>query len=256
MQWEIKKVLVTVKAYPNPSKKYGETVCVAGIDLGTNKWIRLYPIPFRDLDDARKFPKYSIIEIKARKAHDDTRPESYKVDSDSIKVIDQLDTKNGWEKRKSLVTPTISPSLCAIQADSKQSGISLGMFKPFNVNFIHEKVKSQDQTKRKDCYSQAGFFKPNKEPIEEIPFDFRYQFHYRGKDDCSGHDLLIIDWELSQSYRTWRYKYRDQDLLIEKIKEKWLGNMCSDKKDTYFFVGNVNRFRNVFMVLGVFYPPL
>jgi hypothetical protein len=65
MQWTTKKVLVTVKAYPNPSKKYGETVCVAGIDLGTGKWIRLYPIQYRDLEDEKKFKKYSIIEIKA-----------------------------------------------------------------------------------------------------------------------------------------------------------------------------------------------
>jgi len=28
-----KEVFVTVKTYPNPSKKYRETVCVAGIDL-------------------------------------------------------------------------------------------------------------------------------------------------------------------------------------------------------------------------------
>ena len=41
MRHEKKTVLVTVKAYPNPSKKYGETVCVAGIDLERNTLIRL-----------------------------------------------------------------------------------------------------------------------------------------------------------------------------------------------------------------------
>lgn len=59
-----KKVLITVKAYPNPSTKYGETVCCAGIDIDTGKWIRLYPIPFRDLDSAKQFSKYTIIEIR------------------------------------------------------------------------------------------------------------------------------------------------------------------------------------------------
>jgi len=47
MQFQKKKILVAVKAYPNPSSKYVETVCCAGIDLSTNQWIRLYPIPFR-----------------------------------------------------------------------------------------------------------------------------------------------------------------------------------------------------------------
>ena len=49
MNGEVKNVLVTVKAYPNLSRKYGETVCVAGIDLDSKQWIRLYPIPFTRL---------------------------------------------------------------------------------------------------------------------------------------------------------------------------------------------------------------
>jgi len=35
MPLETKQVLITVKAYPNPSVKYGETVCCAGIDIET-----------------------------------------------------------------------------------------------------------------------------------------------------------------------------------------------------------------------------
>ncbi len=55
MNFETKKVLVTVKTYPNPSRKYQETVCVAGIDLDTKTWIRLYPIKFRDLEANKQF---------------------------------------------------------------------------------------------------------------------------------------------------------------------------------------------------------
>lgn len=210
MLWESKKVLVTVKAYPNPSKKYGETVCVAGIDLGTKKWIRLYPIPFRDLETDKRFKKYSIIEVRAFKATDDTRPESYKVDADSIKVLDWYDTKDGWEKRKQQVLPTVARSLCDILRESAQSGVSLGVFKPHSISFTHKKVKLQDHAKRKDCYAQPGFFKPRKAPIEEIPFDFRYQFRCSGHDECNAHDLLIIDWEINQSFRMWRHSYRDE----------------------------------------------
>ena len=105
MTQETKQVLITVKAYPNPSRKYGETVCVAGVDISTHKWIRLYPIPYRDLDNEKKFAKYSLIEVKVRKAMDDTRPESYKVDADSIKILYQLDSKNNWGKRKPLILP-------------------------------------------------------------------------------------------------------------------------------------------------------
>jgi hypothetical protein len=37
MDYETRKILITVKAYPNPSKKYVETVCVVGMDL--EKWM-------------------------------------------------------------------------------------------------------------------------------------------------------------------------------------------------------------------------
>ena len=45
MQFQTKKILVTVKAYPNPSKKYVETVCCAGVDLSNSQLIRLFPFP-------------------------------------------------------------------------------------------------------------------------------------------------------------------------------------------------------------------
>jgi len=66
MAQETKRVLITVKAYPNPSKKYGETVC-ARVDINTLQWIRLYPIPYRDLENEKKFEKYSIVEVKCKK---------------------------------------------------------------------------------------------------------------------------------------------------------------------------------------------
>ncbi len=132
---ETRRVLITVKTYPNPSKKYGETVCCAGIDLDTLQWLRLYPVPFRDLDGSRKFRKYTIISVRCRKSPDDHRVESYKIDMDSIELISHLDTERGrWERRKRIVLPTVSPSLCSILAETENNK-SLGVFKPRDVEF-------------------------------------------------------------------------------------------------------------------------
>ena len=255
MALETKQVLVTVKAYPNPSKKYGETVCVAGIDLKSNQWIRLFPIPFRDLDDDKKFKKYNLIEVKAEKARDDARHESYKVDSESIKIMEYYDTSDKWERRKKLVLPTSSNSFCEILSESKTNEKSLGMFKPCNVQFSFETTTQKDQEERDACYAQLNFYNKKKDTIEHIPFIFRYSFYCCGEPACMGHTLPIIDWEIGQSYRSWRWSYKDEATLLEKMKERWLAKMCSDKHDTYFFVGNWKRFRDKFLVLGVFYPP-
>jgi len=43
--------MITVTAAPNPSSSYGETVCVAGLEIGvaTTSWVRLYPVNLRHL---------------------------------------------------------------------------------------------------------------------------------------------------------------------------------------------------------------
>jgi hypothetical protein len=249
-----KKVLITVKAYPNPSAKHGETVCCAGIDLETGGWIRLYPIPFRDLDSAKQFDKYTLIEVHCEKSRKDHRVESYRVDSDSIRILETLDTNKGWKRRKEIVLPTLSASFCQILTEVDQ-GRSLGVFKPRDVSFSFQKAKQKDVSKREACYAQLSFFDKKKDAVEAIPIDFYYHFHCSGVADCPGHRLLIIDWELGQAYRRWRKDYPTETILLDKIREKWMEIVNPETKDAYLFVGNQQRFQNQFMVLGVFYPP-
>jgi hypothetical protein len=254
MALETKQVLITVKAYPNPSKKYGETVCCAGIDLETGGWVRLYPVPYRDLDSSQKFKKYTIINVRCRKAPDDTRAESFKIDSESIEIVRWLDTEHKWQSRRKIVIPTLSPSLCDMLQDAGD-GRSLGVFRPREISFSWKKSASRKSDAERDaCYAQLSFFDKQKNAIEEIPFDFYYHFRCARTEDCPGHKLSIIDWEIGQAYRDWRHKYSEGDLLLEKISQRWLTLMCSEDNDTCFYVGNMMRFRKQFMILGVFYP--
>jgi len=254
MDYETRKILITVKAYPNPSKKYVETVCVAGIDLEKYEWLRLYPIRFRDLEEDKKFKKYNIIEIKVFKPSDDNRPESYKVDPDSIKIIDHLKTNDKWSRRKSIVLPTVSSSMCEIIKQNKGNRKSLGVFKPTNVDFYWKKSRKIDAEEVNSYYSQLSFLDRKKIAIEHISYDFYYRFYCYDESNCPGHNFSIIDWEIKQAYRDWRYRYKNEELLLDKIKERWL-SITSEKKDTYFYVGNMKRFPDNFMILGVFYPP-
>ena len=105
LEWETKEILITVKAYPNPSKKYQETTCVAGVSGG--EWIRLYPINFRGLPPDKAFKKYELI-----KPTFSMESESFIPDSDSIEKVGFIDTRNDpyWEKRKEYLLPTVSSS--------------------------------------------------------------------------------------------------------------------------------------------------
>ena len=146
MPYQTRRVLVTVKAYPEISAKHGETVCVAGIDVNAGSWVRLYPVPFRDLEAYRKFKKYSIIEVRGERPKNDNRPESFKIDRQSIDIQEWLDSDSGkWTRRGRYVLPTVSKSLCEIQRLQKTTGRSLGVFKPKDVTFYWDKVEKAEK---------------------------------------------------------------------------------------------------------------
>ncbi len=122
--------MVTLKAYPDIGKKYGEAVCVAGIDRDTNDWIRLYPVAFRDLPQDRKFAKYATILVEARKSKSDPRPESYTPAIDSLQVIQGPLPSGVAQKRRDFILPLIQEGTCSIYAQQKVEGVSLGLFEP------------------------------------------------------------------------------------------------------------------------------
>jgi hypothetical protein len=196
-------------------------VCCAGVDLSNSQLVRLYPIPFRDLDNESKFKKYSIIEVDCFFPNDDRRPESLRVNSDSIKVITTLDTDKGtWKKRKDIVLKVPITSMCQIYKDTEEKDLSLGIIKPENVTFERSKQSLSDQQSREACYAQLSFFNKRKNAIEEIPYNFYYNFKCGLVDNCLGHKLSIIDWEIGQAFRNWRDRYPDEEELLEKIKVK------------------------------------
>src|SRR5579864_637444 len=92
------KILIWGKTYPELSKKYIETVCTAGV-MESGKPVRLYPITYRYLNDGQ-FTLYQWITAGIQKNQQDTRPESYKIDCDSIRVGEIVPaTHDEWGKR-------------------------------------------------------------------------------------------------------------------------------------------------------------
>src|SRR5665213_640522 len=57
------RVLITVKTYPTLSRKYGETVCTAGV-REDGSWVGIYPVPFRRLDETEQYRKFDWVECR------------------------------------------------------------------------------------------------------------------------------------------------------------------------------------------------
>ena len=106
------ELLIVVKSYPNPSASLGEANCVMCVhrELG---FVRLYPIPFRQLEDEQKFPKYARIRVQVQEPKNDPRPNTFRPQVDTIEVIsEKLPTNDYWKLRKDWVMPFLNESMC------------------------------------------------------------------------------------------------------------------------------------------------
>jgi hypothetical protein len=249
------RVLITVKAYPTLSERYRETVCVAGIrtDGESPAHVRLFPVPFRDLDEGKQFAKYDVVEVDVVEHAGDNRPESQRPRLDTLKVVDHLDSSDGWKRRSKLVAPLIAPSLCEIKRRQELDRTSLGVFRPAQVTDFKLEPAQERSAGLEAMASQINMFDPERKKLEALPYKFSYSFTC-DDNQCRGHKMGLIDWEVGAAYLSWRRRYTAEE-LPGKLRQKWFEEICGPKNDPHLFVGNVHQHPRTFMLLGVFYPP-
>lgn len=257
-------VMVTVKTYPNPSEKYLETVCVAGVrlDRGQPEWIRLYPVRFRNEDFDRTFKKYDVIEvIGTYHQANDVRPESFRPRQDEMRHVEWLGTSSNWQRRRANLDGLIGETtMCDLLAQNPvgemvNSAPSLGLIKPRDV-----KVTVQDglpwsasEQAKIDKASAPDLFGSSLVPLEPAPFIVKYKYKC-ATAMCRGHEQKVLDWEAGQGGRKWLRDYGDRARAREAMVTKWRDEMLAVDNDVYFYVGNQNARHWTFSVLGVWRP--
>ncbi|SHN50564.1 hypothetical protein [Desulfitobacterium chlororespirans] len=268
MMLEKKRIYILVKTYPTISEQYSELVCTAGV-LEDGSWIRLYPMPFRLLNDDQKYPKYTWVEVNAERNTSDFRPESYRPDISTM-VVEPKPKKVNWDERRRVIfnNKQIHTNLQRLIDEAKSpSRTSLAVFKPTKIlDFVIESDdRDWDPKKLASLQSQSqqlNLFKT----IEEIEEEFKvvqkvpYKFSYRFEDDSGKQSKMMVeDWEVGMLYRHCLYRAGNNEAAATaKVKNKYLDTFL--KHDTYFFLGTTKQFHNVapnpFIIVGVFYPPM
>src|SRR3989442_5417241 len=131
--WATKRILITVRTYPVPARKGVEVSCTGGI-TDDRKWIRLYPVPYRFLEEDKRFTKYQWINVSITKPRNDARPESFTPRLDTLQTGDTISTADNWRARREIIRPLMRPSLCAIRREYEEKGSpTLGIFKPIHI---------------------------------------------------------------------------------------------------------------------------
>jgi hypothetical protein len=255
MSEETKRALIVVRTYPVPSVLGIESSCTAAItDQG--EWLRLFPVPWRLLERNQQFRKYEWVQVNVTKAGDDSRPESYRLRPEGVRILSKpLSTDNAWKARKDIVFPMRAHCLCCLtrQRDAQQYP-TLGIIRPASITRlrISPALNSEWTPSELAMLRQQNLFvdAPKRE-LEKIPFVFRYEF--RCPDDaCVSHTLMCTDWEMGQSYRQWKSKYGDR--WQGAFRQKYELEMIQ-RNDTHFYVGTVASHPNRWIIIGLFYPP-
>ena len=251
-----KQVLITVMTYPHPSKKDQELVCTAGITQELD-WVRLYPIDYRYRPRSQQFRKYQWVDVELQKPDSgkDNRKESFRPKLDSLALHGEpLSTQKQWSERREIIDRLPRYTVNQLKSQFDADKTSLGVVRPTRV--VDMEIRPVEDTEWKpewqNLFKQMTLFGPQQKPLRKIPFTFHY--HFECEDSEKPHVAMCEDWELGTLFLGESERLGSDEAAAESVKNKFLGELCRPDKDTRFFMGT--RFPyNVWLVLGVFWPP-
>ena len=261
------RILITVKTYPTLSRKYGETVCTAGV-RENGSWVRIYPVPFRRLGEPEQYRKYDWLECGLVRHRKDPRPESHHPeDPHQLVAVGHMSTADGWRERRRLLLETapVHTRLQSLIEAAKANSLSLGVFKPVRITrFLWEeedrewdpaKVEEmRNQTNQGDLFAEQPWRRTFR-VIPKLPYSFSYEF-----EDADGRrpTLQILDWEIGALFwNCMRQHGNDEPAALEKVRAKYEDQFL--QTDLHLFLGTTQQFHfvapNPWVIIGVFPVP-
>src|ERR1700730_4208843 len=263
LRYERRRILIWAKTYPELSLKHVESVCTGGV-TEDGLPIRLYPIDHRYLYDDQKFRKYQWITARVAKDPSDRRPESHKIDCDSMEVGDFVPTDNqGWGARASIVFQNTSwqfDSVDALRAAQEASHTSIGVVTPREILKVDlyerpqdEKESFEEKKQRVQRIANARrsqrlmFDEPRSGGMKRLDFqDKRVRIEWRcNAPNCAGHTMQVLDWEAGELLRR-----HGEEKALKKVAD-----ICNlSKHAVRFFLGNLRKYPASFSIGGLWYP--
>jgi len=233
------RVAILVKALPQPSSRYGETVCCAGITADRH-WKRLYPIRFRHLSGDTAFSRWDWVNFDYRRPTRDTRRESCHVHEDTIRIDGHLSP---------VERPGILESMIAGSAeDAMKRGDSLALIRPRNTRFTIQRKAAGEIEAEREAYRRAAgqlsMLDRELAELEPTPFHFRFSF----EDNAGRHSYRNGDWESHAMF------FRERGRTNEAHALEWMRSLFNEeypRRGMAFAIGNQAKRPRVWQLLGV-----
>lgn len=247
------RILILTKTYPNPSGKYRETTCVAGLSAN-GSLRRLYPLPFRHLVGDQQFEKWEWIDATIHKSTQDVRPESHQVHIETVKRTGQkVTTDDYWRSRVRVIHDHLVEDADELESRRQQTGETLGFIGPVeNIELDIQAARAQDWTEDElHKLTQEGLFdtdeQKSKPPLRKLPFEFRYRYRISGKE----FKHMVSDWEAGALY--WKCIRNYGENWESKFRDKFEAEFS--ERDLYFLMGTIHQHPHVWLIVGLYYPP-
>lgn len=262
MPWENRRLLIWGKTYPEFSAKYYETVCTGAVDAETGRLVRIYPITLRYMKEP--FKTYDWVDARIEKNPSDARPESFRIDQDSIKVVSHLDTKDGWAERTRWILRegNIFKSVEALRESQAKNDTSLGLVRPKEIRRVYCKKRPESDRVEWDehrarALAQRDLFvdaETETKDLAYMPVQYRACFRCDDPACSTEHDMSILDWGVYALSRK-QYAARGPSMAERDVIDQIERSMNLATKDAYFFLGNTKPHPQNFMIVGLYYPP-
>lgn len=234
---------ILVKAFPQHSEKYEETVCCAGV-TEDSRLIRLYPITYRRLAKENQFNRYDLVEALLTKASNDVWAESYRVDHDSIRVVER-GHKLTDEAKVRLWQPHMIASLADLQELHRTNGRSLGIIRP-DPGSLKFSWRDAEQDEQEDTRGiQASLFDAPLRPLKPSEFTFFY-YHTSGGEE---HTQSIQAWEVQATHLAYQRQYGSREKALEIMAQEYGTNIPT--RNLHFIMGNMAKRQWQFIVIGL-----
>lgn len=257
------RILILAKTYPSPSAQYVETSCVAGIsEDGSMR--RLFPVPFRMIEQGGQFKKWQWIQARVEKASKDHRPESHKIYVDTIDCGDEIDTRKEWSARWPWLDKIPSfGNFDDIEAARLADGLSIALLRPKRFLGLEiTKARNQDWTEEEkakltqeqmqfDLFNEAEA-KAQVKRLRKVPFDFYYRYLCDTPEGEKTFHHKIVDWEAGALY--WNCRRSHGTGWEAPFRAKLEQNLGA--RDLLFLMGNQHRFQDQWLIISLIYPPM
>jgi hypothetical protein len=224
--------------------------------------LRLFPVPFRLVEDPQKFKKWQWISARVRRAQDDQRPESHRISVDTIAVLGEpLPKRDAWAARLHAVAGVaVFDDFDGLETARQARGVSLALLRPSRlVGMDITPVGKPDWTadevaKLMQAQLQGSLFDAAEEQrslklLKKLPFDFHYRFECQADGVTRSYRKKVADWEAGALY--WNV-CRKPDWQAA-FRQKFVSEFA--ERDVLFLMGTIHRFPNQWLIVSVLYPP-